>query len=544
MSSVVPTGAVAGVGARRLPTPRDAPAGRRSVLVRSGKRAGRGSKFSRESLIVTSEKKRDKAYGYAYGYAYGWDYGHDYGDPDWGHVTGVMSNPETRAEVFVARPQDVDSPYRQAEAVVAAEPLPEEEDPAAAGLRRPPSRPGFRDARRAREAPCPRADPAPSPAPRPAAAAPRPPSPREMARRLNSADAKTQTGSFTYRSRPDGTLSKTAEFRAPPIGAGAGSYGGAGRFDSGFFSTLTTLTNAFPLWVLAGAALGMTAPSTVTWFKGEMITNALAFTMLGMGLTLELDDFFDAVRRPKQVALGVALQYTIMPTLGFLIGKAFPVHPSVAVGLILVGCCPGGTASNVVTYLGKANVALSVVLTTASTFLASFMTPLMTKTLAGTIVPVDAAGLARSTASVVLLPVLGGLLMKRFAPSLVRVLAPFCPLVAVVTVALICASIIGSSSAAIVAAGPALLGAVATLHSLGFAAGYFASKGLGFAEKDRRTVSIEVGMQNSALGVVLATAHFADPLVAVPCAISATVHSCVGSLVAGAWRLRDEKKTR
>ena len=538
MSSVVPTGAVAGVGARRLPTPRDAPAGRR-------KRAGRGSKLSRESLIVTSEKKRDKAYGYAYGYAYGWDYGHDYGDPDWGHVTGVMSNPETRAEVFVARPQDVDSPSRQAKAVVAAETLPEEEEPAAAPAAAPAEPVPVSATPEKPEKPLvPVQTLPPPPAPRPAAAAPRPPSPRETARRLNSADAKTQTGSFTYRSRPDGTLSKTAEFRAPPIGAGAGSYGGAGRFDSRFFATLTTLTNAFPLWVLAGAALGMTAPSTVTWFKGEMITNALAFTMLGMGLTLELDDFFDAVRRPKQVALGVALQYTIMPTLGFLIGKAFPVHPSVAVGLILVGCCPGGTASNVVTYLGKANVALSVVLTTASTFLASFMTPLMTKTLAGTIVPVDAAGLARSTASVVLLPVLGGLLMKRFAPSLVKVLAPFCPLVAVVTVALICASIIGSSSAAIVAAGPALLGAVATLHSLGFAAGYFASKGLGFAEKDRRTVSIEVGMQNSALGVVLATAHFADPLVAVPCAISATVHSCVGSLVAGAWRLRDEKKTR
>ena len=545
MSSVVPTGAVAGVGARRLPTPRDAPEGRRSVLVRSGKRAGRGSKFSRESLIVTSEKKRDKAYGYAYGYAYGWDYGHDYGDPDWGHVTGVMSNPETRAEVFVARPQDVDSPSRQAEAVVAAETLPEEEEPAAAAAAAPAEPVPVSATPAAPEKPLvPVQTPPPPPAPRARGGGTAATLAARDGAAAQPADAKTQTGSFTYRSRPDGTLSKTAEFRAPPIGAGAGSYGGAGRFDSGFFSTLTTLTNAFPLWVLAGAALGMTAPSTVTWFKGEMITNALAFTMLGMGLTLELDDFFDAVRRPKQVALGVALQYTIMPTLGFLIGKAFPVHPSVAVGLILVGCCPGGTASNVVTYLGKANVALSVVLTTASTFLASFMTPLMTKTLAGTIVPVDAAGLARSTASVVLLPVLGGLLMKRFAPSLVRVLAPFCPLVAVVTVALICASIIGSSSTAIVAAGPALLGAVATLHSLGFAAGYFASKGLGFAEKDRRTVSIEVGMQNSALGVVLATAHFADPLVAVPCAISATVHSCVGSLVAGAWRLRDEKKTR
>jgi BASS family bile acid:Na+ symporter len=196
----------------------------------------------------------------------------------------------------------------------------------------------------------------------------------------------------------------------------------------------------------------------------------------------------------------------------------------------------------VVTYLGKANVALSVVLTTVSTFLAAFMTPLMTKTLAGTIVPVDAIGLAKSTASVVLAPVIVGLLAKRFVPKLVRVVAPFCPLVAVATVALICASIIGSSASAILAAGPALLLAVTTLHSLGFFLGYFFSKTLGFAEKDRRTVSIEVGMQNSALGVVLATAHFADPLVAVPCAISATVHSCVGSLVAGAWRLADQRK--
>jgi len=233
-----------------------------------------------------------------------------------------------------------------------------------------------------------------------------------------------------------------------------------------------------------------------------------------------------------------------MPILGLLIGRVFPVHPSVAVGLILVGCCPGGTASNVVTYLGKANVALSVVLTTASTFLASFATPLLTKTLAGTLVPVDAIGLAKSTASVVLLPVIVGLVLKKTVPGLVKLVVPFCPLVAVATVALICASIIGKSSVAILEAGPALLLAVVTLHTLGFAFGYFCSKKMGFVEKDRRTVAIEVGMQNSALGVVLATVHFVDPLVAVPCAISATVHSCVGSLLAGAWRLRDAKRTR
>ena len=551
MSSVVPTGAVASVGARRLPAHRASSAGRRSVIARSGKRAGRGSKISRESLIVSAEKKRDKAYGYAYGYAYGWDYGHEYGDPDWGHVTGTMSTPDARAEASVARPKDVDSPSRQAEVAVAEKTPAKEEKP-------------IKEEKPAEPVPAPSAPAVPAapplvpvqplpppPAPRTAPTPPKPPSPKEVARRLNEADLKEKTfsgktpaGSFTYRSRPDGTLSRTAEFRAPPIAKGLGSYGGAGgSFAEGrFFTTLTTLTNAFPLWVLLGAVVGIINPPSVTWFKGEMITTALAVTMLGMGLTLELDDFFDAVRQPKQVALGVALQYTIMPTLGLAIGKVFPVHASVAVGLILVGCCPGGTASNVVTYLGKANVALSVVLTTVSTFLAAFMTPLMTKTLAGTIVPVDAIGLAKSTASVVLAPVIVGLLAKRFVPKLVRVVAPFCPLVAVATVALICASIIGSSASAILAAGPALLLAVTTLHSLGFFLGYFFSKVLGFAEKDRRTVSIEVGMQNSALGVVLATAHFADPLVAVPCAISATVHSCVGSLVAGAWRLADQRK--
>ena len=129
MSSVVPTGAVASVGARRLPAHRASSAGRRSVIARSGKRAGRGSKISRESLIVSAEKKRDKAYGYAYGYAYGWDYGHEYGDPDWGHVTGTMSTPEARAEASVARPKDVDSPSRQAEVAVAEKTPAKEEKP-------------------------------------------------------------------------------------------------------------------------------------------------------------------------------------------------------------------------------------------------------------------------------------------------------------------------------------------------------------------------------------------------------------------------------
>ena len=301
---------------------------------------------------------------------------------------------------------------------------------------------------------------------------------------------------------------------------------------------VATLTNAFPLWVLAFAVLGLACPPAVTWFRGDAITLALAGTMLGMGLTLDVDAFVDACARPGRVALGVALQYTIMPTLGLLIGKLFPVSPAVAVGLILVGCCPGGTASNVVTFLARANVALSVVLTTVSTLLASFATPLMTKTLAGAFVPVDAVALCASTTKVVLVPVFAGVALRKYAPDAVALVAPYCPLFAVATVALICGSVIGSSAAAIQAAGPALLAAVCTLHCAGFALGYAASRGVGFAEADARTVSVEVGMQNSALGVVLATAHFADPMVAVPCAVSATVHSCVGSGIAGWWRAR------
>lgn len=346
------------------------------------------------------------------------------------------------------------------------------------------------------------------------------------------AGAKPDVDASTFTYRAPTSPSESAPASTPPASS-----------PSPITSVVTALTNAFPLWVLLGAIVGLTAPAAVTWFKGASITVALAVTMLGMGLTLELDEFRDAVSKPSQVALGVALQYTIMPTLGLLIGRLFPVAQPVAVGLILVGCCPGGTASNLVTYLGRANVALSVVLTTASTFLAAFMTPFMTKTLAGTLVPVDAAGLMASTLQVVLLPILGGLTLKRLFPAAVSAVAPFCPLVAVFTVALICSSIIGQSAAAIAAAGPTLFFAVACLHCAGFALGYGFSGLLGFPVPDRRTVSIEVGMQNSALGVVLATAHFADPLVAVPCAISATVHSCVGSAIAGAWRLADKNKT-
>ena len=285
------------------------------------------------------------------------------------------------------------------------------------------------------------------------------------------------------------------------------------------------LAQAFPLWVVAGAVTALWRPEAVTWFAGDAMTAALSFTMLGMGLTLKLADFVAVARVPGAVVAGAALQYTIMPLLGYWVGKLFALPTPLAIGLILVGSCPGGTASNVVTYIARANVALSVALTTISTVAAVVLTPTLTSQLVGAMVDVDAAAMLISTLQVVLAPIAAGLALQRLAPRAVKAVAPFCPLLAVACVALICASIIGQNQMAILGAGVSLIAAVATLHSAGFLLGYITPALLRFDEGTRRTISIEVGMQNSALGVVLARAHFADPLVSVPAAISATLHS-------------------
>jgi BASS family bile acid:Na+ symporter len=189
-----------------------------------------------------------------------------------------------------------------------------------------------------------------------------------------------------------------------------------------------------------------------------------------------------------------------------------------------------------VTYIARANVALSVLMTMCSTFGAIVMTPVLTNGLAGTLVPVDAWGLFRSTVQVVLLPVVLGISLHHLAPRLVRIVLPGAPLVSVLTIALICASIIGQNADDLLKSGPLLLFAVGLLHAGGFGLGYGFARAFGYDQIIRRTLSIEVGMQNSGLGAVLARQHFADPLTALPAAISATVHSVLGSILAAGWR--------
>ncbi len=299
---------------------------------------------------------------------------------------------------------------------------------------------------------------------------------------------------------------------------------------------LAALTNAFPLWVLAASALALYRPELLTWFSGPLIPIGLGIIMLSMGLTLGFDDFRRIARERRLVLPGVALQYTLMPALGWGLGVAFDLPAPLAAGLILVSCCPGGTASNVISFLARADVALSVTMTAVSTLLAVLMTPFLTAALAGQRVDVPTGDLLLDTVQVVILPVVAGALLKWRFPAASRRIEPAAPLVAVIAITLIVGSVIGAGRQQVIEAGVRLLLAVFCLHVGGFTLGYVAGRLLLGRELAARTVSIEVGMQNSGLGVVLAQQNFASPLVALPSALSALFHSLIGSLAAAFWR--------
>jgi len=298
-------------------------------------------------------------------------------------------------------------------------------------------------------------------------------------------------------------------------------------------------TVALPVWVVLGGLLALARPTWFTWFRGPWIVGGLAVIMLGMGITLSVEDFRRVAAMPRAILAGFMAQYTIMPLLGWAVARLMRLEAAHAVGLILVSCCPGGTASNVVTYLARANVALSVLLTMCSTLAAVVCTPWLTWGLAGAYVPVDAGRLLLDTAQVVLLPLLAGLMLHHGAPALTRKILPVAPPVAVLTIAMICASIIGQQAGHLREHGGRLLLAVALLHAGGFVFGYLVSALLGHDTSTRRTISIEVGMQNSGLAVVLAGRGFPDLAAAtVPGAFSATMHSVIGSALAAWWRWR------
>ena len=285
--------------------------------------------------------------------------------------------------------------------------------------------------------------------------------------------------------------------------------------------------------VLAAAVVALVVPSVFSGIKPTVINPLLGVIMFGMGLTLNLKDFKIVFSRPKDVIIGCLAQFTIMPLLAWGLSKAFQLDEALALGVVLVGCCPGGTASNVITYLAKGDLALSVGMTGVSTLLAPLLTPLLTWALAGKSVDVDVVGMLLSILWVVILPIVVGLITKAIWPKFTEKATAYLPAVSSLAIAFIVAIIIGANANKLMAGGMVIV-IVVMLHNLcGLGLGYLIGRLLGLAEPKKRAISIEVGMQNSGLASSLATLHFAAyPLATIPGAIFSVWHNISGALVA------------
>ncbi|KDC21496.1 sodium Bile acid symporter family protein [Bordetella bronchiseptica E014] len=292
--------------------------------------------------------------------------------------------------------------------------------------------------------------------------------------------------------------------------------------------------NTFAIWVLLFAALAYYSPDHFKWL-GQYIVPLLGLIMFGMGLTLSKDDFREVLHRPRDVLIGVLGQFVIMPSLAWLLTAVLDLPPEVAVGVILVGCCPGGTASNVMTFLARGDVALSVAITSVTTLLAPIVTPALIYLLASQWIEVSAAAMFWSIVQVVILPIVLGVLAQYLLREKVKVCVDALPLVSVAAIVAIVAAVVAGNQARIATSGLMIFAVVVLHNGLGLLIGYLLGKACGLNVAKRKTLSIEVGMQNSGLGVALATAHF-SPLAAVPSAIFSVWHNISGPLAATLMR--------
>lgn len=302
---------------------------------------------------------------------------------------------------------------------------------------------------------------------------------------------------------------------------------------------LDWFNNLYPVWLVGLALLAFFKPQTMLWFDRPWIFWSLAASMLGMGLTLSLEDFKAIGRMPGSVALGFAAQYTIMPLCGWMVATVLRLDAGLAVGIILVASCPGGMASNMISYLARANVALSVVLTMCSTMLAFFFTPMWTSLLAGKYVPVDAWGLCLSALQLTVAPVVLGVFIRWRLPRTADRIGACGPTIAVLAFVLVSGGIVAASADAIASNFGGLALAAFALHVIGFAIGYVVPKVLRYPESVARTVSIEVGMQNGGLAASLAREHFpAMPLAAAAAVFSGVMQNILGGMMAAWWKRR------
>ena len=287
------------------------------------------------------------------------------------------------------------------------------------------------------------------------------------------------------------------------------------------------------LIVIAVAALALFAPQTCLWIKTSWINWLLGIVMFGMGLTLKMSDFKVVFSRPKDIIIGFIAQFTLMPLIAFVLTKAFQLPTEIAVGVILVGTCPGGTSSNVMTYLSKGDVPLSVGMTAVSTLFAPLMTPLLTLLYAGQRVDVNAVAMFLSIVKVVLVPIALGLGCNYFFGKVTREIVRILPLISTLAIIMIIASVVSANSGRLKTVG-AMVVVVVVLHNLlGYATGYGVGKLLRLDATKCRALSIEVGMQNSGLATSLAATHFAQyPLATIPGAVFSVWHNISGAVYA------------
>ena len=287
------------------------------------------------------------------------------------------------------------------------------------------------------------------------------------------------------------------------------------------------------LLVLVVAVWSLLAPASFVWIDTWAINPMLGVIMFGMGLTLSPHDLKIVLSRPKDILLGCLAQFTVMPLLAWFLTWAFSLPKELALGVILVGCCPGGTASNVITYLAKGDLALSVGMTATSTLLAPILTPLLVWLMAGTMVDVDTWGMLQSIVYVVIAPIVAGLLCQRFLSKMTKRVVPYLPAVSSIAIALVVGIVVSHTADKLWAGGMLVVLVVMAHNLLGLAIGFLLGTLFRLSKPKCVAVSIEVGMQNSGLASSLAVLHFAAfPLATIPGAIFSVWHNISGALVA------------
>lgn len=297
---------------------------------------------------------------------------------------------------------------------------------------------------------------------------------------------------------------------------------------------ISLLTGLFPIWAILICVAAFSFPGVLNGFK-SLIVPLLMLIMFGMGMTLSCQDFRRVLERPGMVAIGVGLQFLVMPLAAPATAGLLGLGKELSIGLIIVGCCPGGTASNVISYLARADVALSICLTFVSTLLAVVLTPLLIELYAGASVPVPVGSMLLELVQIVFLPVIAGVIINSRAGSRLKPVQEVFPLVSVAAIVLVIGIIVAVNRERIPASGLQAMAAVMLHNVIGLGAGYGAARLLRLPKAAVRTIAIEVGMQNSGLGVALALQYF-TPLAALPGALFSIWHNLSGSALA--WWFR------